>query len=51
MTLTFDSDLRSAKINQYAKYIGQMSLSSKVVVGIQIQTDWPINEPGPLKWY
>ena len=31
VTLTFDSDLDSAKMNQRAKYLGQTSFSSKII--------------------
>ena len=34
MTLTFALDLDSVKLNQHAKYLGQRSFSSKVIVRI-----------------
>jgi len=33
MTLTFVADLDRVKLNEHAKYVGQRSFSSKVIVG------------------
>ena len=32
MTLTFEPDLESVKMNQHAKYVGQMLFNSKVII-------------------
>ena len=36
MTLTFESDLSSVKMNQHAKYQGQRSFRSKVIIGTHV---------------
>jgi len=42
MTFTFEGDLDRNKTNQCAKYLGQMSLSSKVIVQTHThRTDCP----------
>ena len=55
MTLTFELDLNSVGVNYCAKYLGQMSFRSKVVVGTHTDTQThthtgPIALSGPLKW-
>jgi len=49
MTLTFEVDLDSVKMNQLAKYLGQRSSNSKVIVRIDTHAE-PIALAGPLKW-
>jgi len=41
LTLTFELDLGSIKMNQHVKHLGQMSLSSKVIVRTHGQTHTP----------
>jgi len=41
MTLTFECDLDRVKVNQHAKYLGHISLSSKVIVRTHRQTYTP----------
>jgi len=60
MTLIFESDLDRVMMNQCAKYLGQRSFHSNVIVRIYRQTDthththththiWSITVHGPLK--
>jgi len=51
MTLTFEHYLDRLKMNRLAKYLGQMSFSSKVLVLTQTDTHiGPIALLGPIKW-
>jgi len=51
ITLTSELDLDNVNSNQPAKYLGQRSFNSKVIVRIHWQTHIrPIAFPGPLKW-
>jgi len=52
MTLTFTPGLDSIKMNKHAKYLGQGSFSSKVIVRTRRHTNTQIRltaVPGPLK--
>ena len=55
MTLSFKCETDGVKINNRAKYVGQRSFRSKVIVRVQKYTQThtytgPIALPGPLKW-
>jgi len=50
MTLTFELNLDSIKMNQFSKYLGQKSTTSKVIVETPRHAHiWPNALPGPLK--
>jgi len=50
--MTVEPDLNSVKMKQHAKYLGQRSLNSKIMVRTQAhtQTDWPPTLHPPLNW-
>ena len=53
MTLMFKLDLDSVKMNQRAKYFGQRTFASKVIVQTHRRThvrSRPIALPGPPNW-
>lgn len=51
MTLIFKHNLGSAKMNQHAKYIGQMPVNYKVTVWQYTQTEKQTYTcTGPLMW-
>jgi len=39
MTLIFELDLHSVKLNQYTVYLGQRSFSSRVIVAVAASLD------------